>query len=141
MDLLKPWLAAFGTWIAATVIAALATAGWVTGTQLESSVDVVLWVVVPQMLVAGAAAAAASYAHRRPFRDAVGRSALAGLGGVATLAVLQAAVNLMTSTVLWAVAVAFVAQACGGVLGWLFVSRGARHREHAELVAAGGYTA
>lgn len=141
MDLLKPWLSALGTWIAASIIAAIAMAGWLTATQLESSVDVVLWVAIPQLLVAGAAAAAASYAHRRPFRDAVGRYALAGLGGVAILAVIQVAINLMTSTELWAVAVTFVAQACGGVLGWLFVSRGARRQEHAERVAAGRYTA
>lgn len=136
MDLLRPVLTAVGTWIAADLLAAVVMAVWATPAQLESGFAKIAWVAVPQFLVGLLAATAAAYAHRRPYRDATGRHALAVLGPVAVLAAVQALLNLGTSTFMWALAIATAAELVGGGAGWLLVSRVLRHRERQENPAA-----
>ena len=53
--------------------------------------------------------------------------------------VVQALANLAMSTYLWSTGLTFLAQAVGGVLGWLLVSRVVRRGEHAETAAARRY--
>lgn len=132
MDLVRPALVALGVWIAGSVVAALVVAAWAGTGQLQSSTGRVLWAVIPQFLVGAATATAAAYAHRRPERDAPGRHALAVLVPAGVLFVVQALLNLLGSTQLWATGAAFGAEAFGAASGWLLVSRVLRRAERAE---------
>lgn len=132
MDLVRPALTALGVWIGVSLLAGLVMAVWATPAQVTSPVGMSLWVVIPQFLVGGLSAALAAYVHRRPFRDEPGRHALAALGPVGVLAVLQVGVNVLTETYPWSIVGGFAANAVGGVLGWLVVSRLVRREERHE---------
>jgi hypothetical protein len=139
VDLLRPWTAAVVAWIVMNILAVLAISAWSSGTQLQTFGTRIFWIAVPQLLVGAVAATAAAYLHRRPERADPRRHALASLGGPAVMIVLQAVLNLVGDTVLSSTLIAFVAEGCGAVLGWLFVSRVARREERAADTGSGYY--
>lgn len=129
MDLLRPWLVTVAAWIVMNVIITVGIFYWSTTAQLLAFETRIFWLVIPHLLVGGVPAIAATYLHRRPERADRRRNALAGLGACGVMAVIEMVLNLFGGLLSSAI-LAFVAEAVGAVLGWLFVSRVARRAEH-----------